>query len=134
MSEGLLLQRSTEAELICQGQMVSFTRAGDPNRGDLMKEVMVRGCKKPVGLHHILCKTVLSETGEHLNGSSFMTLGFVQCLGSSREDGSVFWHQKMPEFHIKTSCSVLYINSLGVLDFFKQLFFFFFCYHKFWCL
>ncbi len=82
--------------------MVSFTRAGDPNRGDLMKEVMVRGCKKPVGLHHILCKTVLSQTGEHLNGSSFMTLGSVQCLGSSREDGSVFWHQKMPEFHIKS--------------------------------
>lgn len=59
----------------------------DPKRGDLIKEVMVRGCKKPVGLHHILCKIVLSEIG-NTSKDPHSGMGFVQCLGTSREDRS----------------------------------------------
>lgn len=136
MSEGLLLQRSTEADLICRGQMVSFTRSGDPKRGDLMKEVMVRGCKKPVGLHHILCRIFLSETGETprrllIHDSGFCTV--FKILKGRRVRLIAAENTRIS--YKNTSCSVLYVNSWGeyvdMLHFFSLNHFF---YLKFWCL
>lgn len=73
----------------------------------MKEEVMGRGCKTPVGLHHILCKIVQSEIGNTSKGSPS---GFVQCSGTSREDGqegrraNCLLSSENSGKHIKTGC------------------------------